>query len=47
MAFKKTGSPRPIEVLNNKCQKCGVNKAAVIEDGNLICSSCRDKSTNK
>jgi len=42
MAFLKTGSPQPIEVVE-VCCKCGKNTSLFSENGELVCSSCRDK----
>lgn len=44
MAFNKTGSPQPINVLPDKCQICGVNNAEFNVGGKLVCSACRDNS---
>ena len=42
MAFKKFGSPQPIEVLPELCHVCNQNKAEFNDNGKVICSSCRN-----
>lgn len=41
--FVKTGTPQPMEVVNNMCAICGANIASVLVDGKMICASCAEK----
>ena len=41
MAFKKYGSPQPLEVIET-CQKCGQNKAEHNVNGTLVCTMCKE-----
>jgi hypothetical protein len=43
MAFQKVGSPQPLEVVNDICQECNVNKAEFHIDGKFVCGSCKMK----
>jgi len=47
MAFQKTGSPRPIEVLPEICQECGKEKAEFSINGKMVCTNCKEKLTQE
>ena len=47
MSFLKTGSPQPLEVMTDICEKCKKNKAEFNVNGQMLCSTCKDELTKE
>ena len=41
--FVKNGQAQPIKIASEMCAICGVNKAEMLHEGQMICLSCKEK----
>ena len=46
MAFNKTGTPQPMQIMKTgKCEVCHKNEAHEDSEGKKVCSSCKPKES--
>jgi ribosomal protein L37AE/L43A len=46
MSFQKVGTPQPLNIVPELCQKCGKNKAEFNLNSMFVCSECKQQLEN-